>query len=95
MKLKSKDEIILMLIEETEHMWDFMHEDNDGELNLMGGHGCEGKHCCQGRIDILKWVLSIDNVSQYLEKKERKKIQEKMEWTRAQQRLSRNEEEDD
>ena len=64
MKLKSKDEIILMLIEETEHMWDFMHEvdaleDNDGELNLMGGHGCEGKHCCQGRIDILKWILSI------------------------------------
>ena len=45
-----------MLIEETEHMWDFMHEDNDG---LMGTHGCEGKHCCQGRIDILKWVLSI------------------------------------
>lgn len=81
MKLKSKDEIILMLIEETEHMWDFMHEDNDG---LMGGHGCDGKHCCQGRIDILKWVLSIDNVSQYLEKKERKKIQEKL----------RNEEED-
>ena len=83
MKLKSKDEIILMLIEETEHMWDFMQEDND-ELPAMGGHGCDGKHCCQGRIDILKWVLSIDNVSQYLEKKERKKIQEKL----------RNEEED-
>ena len=54
MKLKTKDEIILKLIEETEHAWDFM-DDN----NAMGMHGCDAKHCCQGRIDILKWILSI------------------------------------
>ena len=56
MKLKTKDEVILKLIEETEHAWDFMDEDN------MGFHGCDAKHCCQGRIDILKWILSIDMI---------------------------------
>jgi hypothetical protein len=56
MKLKAKDEIILRLIEETEHALDFMDEDN------MGAHGCDAKHCCQGRIDILKWVLSISSM---------------------------------
>ena len=67
MKLKSKDVIILKLIEETEHMWDFMQEDND-ELQAMGRHGCDAKHCCQGRIDILKWVLCIDELDNEINK---------------------------
>ena len=57
MKLRARDEIILRLIEETEHAWDFMDDDN-----AMGAHGCEAKHCCQGRIDVLKWILSIDEI---------------------------------
>ena len=60
MKLKTKDKIILRLIEETEHAWDFMDEKN------MGTHGCNAKHCCQGRIDILKWVLSITDTEAVL-----------------------------
>ena len=62
MKLRSKDEIILKLIEETEHAWDFMDNNNNSKKTLrkqMGAHGCDAKHCCQGRIDILKWVLTI------------------------------------
>tara|TARA_R100001244_G_scaffold57729_1_gene48855 strand:+ start:382 stop:600 length:219 start_codon:yes stop_codon:yes gene_type:complete len=57
MKLRARDEIILRLIEETEHAWDFMDDDN-----AMGAHGCEANHCCQGRIDVLKWILSINEI---------------------------------
>ena len=52
MKLKSKDEIVLKLIEQTEREWNF-------KSNNMGSHGCDAMGCAEGKVNMLKWVLGI------------------------------------
>jgi len=64
MKLKSKDVIILKLIKETELK-------SNLKSNDMGSHGCDAIHCTEGRVEILKWVLCIDELDNEIKEEEK------------------------